>query len=144
MRALAIALGLLAATPLAAQDVATEARGGIVRVLDKITGAVTDLTLMAGETQEIGHLTVTLGQCRYPTANPSGDAFEWLVVHYQDAPEPVFRGWMIASAPALNPMDHPRYDVWALSCLTDGATAPAMVEPEGGETGEELQVVPTD
>ncbi|MDA9980314.1 DUF2155 domain-containing protein, partial [Yoonia sp.] len=29
-----------------------------------------------------------------------------------------FAGWMLASAPALNAMDHPRYDVWALRCIT--------------------------
>jgi hypothetical protein len=28
----------------------------------------------------------------------------------------LFEGWLIASAPALNAMDHPRYDVWALRC----------------------------
>ncbi len=30
----------------------------------------------------------------------------------------LFSGWMLASAPALNAMDHPRYDVWALRCIT--------------------------
>lgn len=28
----------------------------------------------------------------------------------------VFSGWMFASSPALSAMDHPRYDVWVLSC----------------------------
>ncbi|NDV00935.1 DUF2155 domain-containing protein [Pseudoroseicyclus tamaricis] len=120
--ALLLALALVAG-PVAAQQVVSQAPGGVVRVLDKITGAVTDLTLRSGETTEYGHLAITLGECRYPSNNPSGDAFEWLVVHYQNGPEPVFRGWMIASAPALNPMDHPRYDVWALSCLTELAPA---------------------
>ncbi|MGZ9810099.1 DUF2155 domain-containing protein [Pseudoroseicyclus sp. H15] len=128
--ALCAAAGLaLASASASAQQVAEEARGGVVRVLDKITGSVTDITLMAGETQAFGHLSITLGECRYPTSNPSGDAFAWLVVHYQNAAEPVFRGWMIASAPALNPMDHPRYDVWPLSCLTDGAAPPPEEEP---------------
>jgi hypothetical protein len=34
---------------------------------------------------------------------------------------PVFSGWMIASSPALNAMDHPRYDVWLLRCQTEAA-----------------------
>ncbi|WP_458790106.1 DUF2155 domain-containing protein [Yoonia sp. MH D7] len=97
---------------------AGEATAGVVRVLDKVTGAVTDLRLSAGETATLGHLSVTLEECRYPTANPNGDAFTKLTVVYRDLVEPIFRGWMIASAPALNAMEHPRYDVWALRCIT--------------------------
>ena len=59
-----------------------------------------------------------MGECRFPTGNPSGDAYMLLTIHYNNAPEPIFRGWMIASAPALNALDHQRYDVWALRCTT--------------------------
>ncbi len=99
------------------EGVASAAQG-TVRVLDKITGAVTDLTLTPGETQTVGHLHVTLGDCRYPIDNPAGDAFIEMTIRYQEDDAPVFSGWMIASAPALNAMDHPRYDVWALACIT--------------------------
>lgn len=112
-----LAVLLLLASPVAGQQTAT-APGGVLRVLDKTTGLVTDLELRSGESARVGHLTIALGDCRYPAANPAGDAFEWLTIVYRDAPEPVFQGWMIASAPALNPMDHPRYDVWALRCTT--------------------------
>jgi len=91
---------------------------GRLRVLDKITGVVTDLTLALGETSAVGHLTITLGDCRYPTDNPAGDAFGEMTISYDGSATPLFTGWMIASAPALNALDHPRYDVWMLSCLT--------------------------
>jgi hypothetical protein len=97
---------------------ATDAPGGVVRVLDKTSGLTTDLELARGQTGSMGALSVTLDGCRYPTDNPSGDAFEHLTIHYRDAIDPVFSGWMIASSPALNAMDHPRYDVWALRCNT--------------------------
>ena len=32
--------------------------------------------------------------------------------------ERLFDGWMIASSPALNALDHPRYDVWVIGCDT--------------------------
>jgi hypothetical protein len=115
-RALALCLALIAA-PAAAQE-ATSAPAGILRVLDKITGVVTDVEFRAGETREIGNLIITMAECRYPSNNPSGDAYEALTILYRDSVTPVFRGWMIASAPALNPMDHPRYDVWPLRCIT--------------------------
>lgn len=110
-------VALVSAAPLAAQQ-ATSAPSGILRVLDKITGVVTDLEFQAGETKQIGNLTITMSDCRYPSDNPSGDAFELLTILYRGAVTPVFRGWMIASAPALNAMEHPRYDVWPLRCIT--------------------------
>ena len=32
---------------------------------------------------------------------------------------PRFSGWMFASSPALSALDHPRYDVWVVSCSND-------------------------
>ena len=89
-----------------------------MRVLDKLTGEVTDLTLAAGETREIGFLAVTMQECRYPVTNPAGDAFVFVdAIDLRESLD-VFSGWMIASAPALNALDHPRYDIWALRCST--------------------------
>lgn len=116
MRAFALAAGLaLAATAGVAEPTQT-GTAGQVRVLDKITGRVADLSLAPGQETTFGHLTVSLGECRYPADNPEGDAFIQVVIRDSREPEPVFSGWMVASSPALNPFDHPRYDVWALSC----------------------------
>ncbi len=30
----------------------------------------------------------------------------------------IFRGWMFASSPALNALEHPVYDVWVIDCTT--------------------------
>lgn len=30
----------------------------------------------------------------------------------------IFSGWMFASSPALNPLEHPVYDVWVIDCRT--------------------------
>tara|TARA_R110002073_G_scaffold308792_1_gene478892 strand:+ start:87 stop:443 length:357 start_codon:yes stop_codon:yes gene_type:complete len=117
MKYIALLVGLFMATTASAQQT-TDATAGVVRVLDKVTGAVTDLQLSTGETAALGLLKVTLNECRYLTSNPNGDAFTKLTVLYRDLPTPVFEGWMIASAPALNAMEHPRYDVWALRCIT--------------------------
>ena len=115
---LRILIAALCLAGAASAQEAGEASGGMLRVLDKVTGAVTDITLQHGETGALGHLTITLDECRFPASNPNGDAFAKLTVIYRDSTAPVFRGWMIASAPALNAMDHPRYDVWALRCIT--------------------------
>nr|WP_252734674.1 DUF2155 domain-containing protein [Octadecabacter sp. B2R22] len=114
------ALAFLAATaaPAFAQQ-ATSAPGGTLRVLDKITGRTIDMDFRNGQTQVVGLLAITMSECRYPTGNRSGDAYALLTVVYSNAADPVFRGWMIASAPALNALDHPRYDVWALRCSSE-------------------------
>lgn len=104
------------AAPAQAQAQATTAPGARLRVLDKINGTLSDLDLAPGETAEVGNLTVTLGECRYPTGNPAGDAFALVSIRTARDETAVFEGWLIASAPALNAMDHPRYDVWALAC----------------------------
>lgn len=34
----------------------------------------------------------------------------------------IFRGWMFASTPALNALEHPVYDVWVIDCKTRDAS----------------------
>lgn len=94
------------------------AEGGILRVLDKIDGSVTDLEMRNGTTQSLGSLTIALSECRYPSDNPAGDAYALMNIYYREATEPLFSGWMIASSPAVSAMQHPRYDVWVLRCMT--------------------------
>ena len=114
IRRLSLVFALIAA-PLAAQQ-ATTGDGGTLRILDKITGEVQDLEFSNGQTRQVGLLSITMSECRYPSGNRSGDAYMLLNIYYNNQPDPAFRGWMIASAPALNPMDNQRYDVWALRC----------------------------
>lgn len=116
LRALAFALALMGSTAAAQQ--ASTGQGATLRVLDKITGIVREVRLENGQQASLGQLTIMLGECRYPRGNPSGDAYAFLSIVYSDDPEPIFRGWMIASAPALNALDHFRYDVWAVRCTT--------------------------
>ncbi|MEZ5892801.1 MAG: DUF2155 domain-containing protein [Parvularculaceae bacterium] len=34
----------------------------------------------------------------------------------------IFKGWMFASSPALNALEHPVYDVWVIDCKTRAAS----------------------
>ena len=113
---LVLAAGVLAA-PCAAQETAN-GDGVVLRALDKIAGVTRDVELPVGATARFGRLEVDNAQCRYPLGNPAGDAFALLRVREAGRDDPVFTGWMIASAPGLNPLDHQRYDVWVLRCMT--------------------------
>jgi hypothetical protein len=118
VRRLALALALLLAPMAGAAQEAASGSGAVLRVLDKQTGSAEDVTLSTGDTVDRGLIRVRLDDCRYPPGNPAGDAWAYVTVFYRGAPDAVFRGWMVASAPALNALDHPRFDVWVLRCIT--------------------------
>lgn len=116
-----VLIGALCAAMLPLSATAQEAvstQNGTVRILDKSSGVLTDLTLSRGEAGQVGLLSVMLDDCRYPAGNAQGDAWAALEIRYEGIEGPVFSGWMVASAPALNALDHPRYDVWVLRCET--------------------------
>lgn len=122
MKAPVLALPLLVlqvlALSAAAQEV-TEAPGGVLRWLDKVSGETADLQLSRGQAETRGFLTIQLDECRFPTDDPASNAYAHLTIRDNRATEAVFSGWMIASAPALSALDHARYDVWVLRCITE-------------------------
>lgn len=101
-----------------APDVTTAPAGAVLRWLDKMSGQVADLVLAPQETGLAGNLEVTLGECRYPVEDPASNAYAFLTIRDRGVDAPLFYGWMIADSPALSVLDHPRYDVWLLRCVT--------------------------
>ena len=120
IRSTLLALSLLAATPVLAQDNIETSRGAgaVLRTLDKVSSEITDLELAPGESADIGRLTVRLGECRYPAADPNSDAFAQMVITDRNSRATLFDGWMVASSPALSALDDARYDVWVMACKT--------------------------
>lgn len=119
-----------AALPVQAQTATATATGGVLRWLDKLSGATEDVTMPAGQTLERGQLTIRMDECRYPANDPSSDAFAHLTIMDNRTQAIAFDGWMIASSPALSAMDHPRYDVWVLNCDVPGLEPAAPVDTE--------------
>ncbi len=87
-----------------------------LRGLDKMTGLARDIDVTVGETVEYERLTIRLDACRSPAAGEKPDAYAFVEIVDRREDAPRFSGWMIASSPALNALDHPRYDVWVTSC----------------------------
>jgi hypothetical protein len=111
-----LALGALIAPAASAQQPAERGDSAVLRGLDKVNGHNMDVEIPVGGTAEVFGLIVTLSECRYPVANPTGDAFAYLTVRDPLNGEVFFEGWMIASSPALSALDHSRYDVWVMRC----------------------------
>lgn len=110
-------VALCQAVPGVAQQDALSGKGAVLRGLDKVNGQTVDVQLQNGGRAEVFGLTVDLADCRYPAENPTGDAFAFLTVLETGKASVQFQGWMVASSPALNALDHSRYDVWVLRCV---------------------------
>tara|TARA_R110002012_G_scaffold35656_2_gene101483 strand:+ start:96 stop:494 length:399 start_codon:yes stop_codon:yes gene_type:complete len=112
---------VVASAPASAQAVRTgTGNGAVLRTLDKTSGEVIDVEMSVGQTMAYGPLQVTLVECRFPANNPTGDAFGLIQIVDAREVKELFAGWMVASSPALNALEHRRYDVWLLRCMTAG------------------------
>jgi hypothetical protein len=96
----------------------TSGSGALLRGLDKVNGQTTDVEIYSGGGRAVFGLEVDLADCRFPAGNPTGEAYAFLTIRPSTTRDIVFQGWMVASSPALNALDHSRYDVWVLRCIT--------------------------
>ena len=127
----------------------------LLRGLDKITGKPTDIVAPIGKPVKFATLTITARYCYSTPASetPETAAFVQIEDHRPDqSQKKVFSGWMYASSPGLNAMEHPLYDVWAISCNTNApgktplvaSTAPVKVASPDSSDKEAPQVLPAE
>lgn len=102
--------------PEVSQPEAASGSSALLRGLDKVNGRTVDVDVPLGGRAAVFGLEVAVGDCRFPVANPTGDAYALLSITDTRTGGTAFEGWMIASSPALNALDHNRYDVWVLRC----------------------------
>lgn len=112
----------------------------LLRALDKITGRSTDFELRVGHPKVYGSLRVDLEVCyqKPPEEPPESAAFLRITsatsrqVQTMALPRDLtdeeraategedvdlrFAGWMFASSPGLNALEHPVYDIWVIHC----------------------------
>lgn len=107
---------LSSAWPLAAQQ---PQKTAILQGLDKVTARVSTFDAPLDQPTRFGALEITVRACqkRPPEEPPESSAFLEISEHrLGEAPRRLFSGWMFASSPALNPLQHGVYDVWVLGC----------------------------
>ena len=121
-----IALGLaLSASPALAETISNPIAS--FSGLDKITGRITNFDVYIDETVQFGALQITPRVCytRPPTETQRTSVFiEVDQVSLKGGSERIFTGWMFAESPALNPIDHPVYDIWLVDCKQTSDTPP--------------------
>ena len=99
---------------------------GTFQGLDKITARIKTFEIKVGVSKTFGILDINLQKCVYskPLDEPESIAFI-KVLDLSDKYSvtkdklSIFEGWIFASSPALNAMEHPVYDVSLISCKKD-------------------------
>lgn len=118
--------------PLTEIEPGTEAHNVVVlRALDKITARITEMDVPVGVEQRFGTLAINALYCRTRPPIEPPETFAYLEIDdikRGGTRDRVFEGWMVASSPALNALEHPVYDVWVINCKT--------VEPEASAPKE--------
>ncbi len=91
----------------------------VLRGLDKVTARVVTLEAKVGSTVIFGTLEITVRACdRSPPTEPpeSKVFFDIYEIKPGEQKTDLFHGWMFASSPALNALEHPVYDIWVIQC----------------------------
>ena len=99
---------------------------GTFQGLDKITARIKTFDIKVGVPKKFGVLDIDLQKCIYSKPLEKPESIAYLKVldksdKYSVAKDesPIFEGWIFASSPALNAMEHPVYDVSLISCKKD-------------------------
>ncbi len=99
---------------------------GVFQGLDKITARIKTFEIKVGVTKKFGILDIDLQKCIYSKPLNEPESIAYIKVldksdKYSIAKNKVsiFEGWIFASSPALNAMEHPVYDVSLISCKKD-------------------------
>ena len=119
-----VALLLTAVRPTFAEPI--EGNTVVLQGLDKVTARVWTFDAPVGEMVRFGTLEIHPRYCNRtpPEEPPEVKAFlEIREARDGDSGNILFNGWMFASSPALNALEHPVYDVWVLGCKTATDTA---------------------
>jgi hypothetical protein len=98
----------------------------ILQALDKITAETLRFEAQVGKPVRYKNLVFTVRACERATPEePMEDSIAYLVIESQPKAQrgrstpparTAFRGWMYASSPGLNPLEHPVYDAWVITC----------------------------
>jgi hypothetical protein len=87
--------------------------------LDKITGRIFPFDAAVNETVQFGALQVTPRACytRPPTEPQNTTGFVQVdEITLDGKMRRIFNGWMFATSPGLNAVEHAIYDVWLVDC----------------------------
>ncbi len=98
----------------------------VIQALDKVTAESMRFEAAVGKPVRYKNLVFTVKACERSAEDEAvEDSMVHLTIESQPrpaagkpapAPRQAFRGWMYAASPGLNPLEHPVYDAWLITC----------------------------
>ncbi|NEX95148.1 DUF2155 domain-containing protein [Caulobacter sp. 17J65-9] len=110
-------------TPVA-PDKRARHQAAVIQALDKITAETMRFEAKVGVPVRYKGLVFTVRACETSAPDePMKDTAAYVEVRAEPRAQAeqrpsrqVFKGWMYASSPGLNPFEHPVYDAWLIAC----------------------------
>lgn len=112
-------------------------RAAVIRALNKVTAKFEDIIIPVGEEAQFGRLLVGTVSCRTSSKESQPDYAALLVISEHkkerygpssDLPREIFTGWIFASSPSLNGLEHAVYDISLLKCVDKETAASQATE----------------
>ena len=91
-----------------------------IKILDKVSSKTNLLKLKVGEEKKFQNLLIKSLKCKNSEFDDNPEITAYIQV--QDTANKnnnevfIFNGWTFSSSPAINPFDHPVYDIWLTKC----------------------------
>ena len=91
-----------------------------IKILDKVSSKTNLLKLRIGEEKKFQNLLIKSLKCKNSEFDDNPEITAYIQVKdltNKDNNEVfIFNGWTFLSSPAINPFDHPVYDIWLTKC----------------------------
>jgi hypothetical protein len=91
-----------------------------MKILDKVSSKTNLLKLKIGEEKKFQDLLIKSLKCKNSEFDDNPEITAYIQVKdltNKDNNEVfIFNGWTFSSSPAVNPFDHPVYDIWLTKC----------------------------
>tara|TARA_B110000438_G_scaffold20786_1_gene18962 strand:+ start:234 stop:641 length:408 start_codon:yes stop_codon:yes gene_type:complete len=91
-----------------------------IKILDKVSSKTNLLKLKIGEEKKFQNLLIKSLKCKNSEFDDTPEITAYIQVQdlmNKDNNEVfIFNGWTFLSSPAINPFDHPVYDIWLTKC----------------------------
>ena len=91
-----------------------------IKILDKVSSKTNLLKLTIGEEKKFQNLLIKSLKCKNSEFDDNPEIIAYIqvqdIMNQNNNEVFIFNGWTFSSSPAINPFDHPVYDIWLTKC----------------------------
>ena len=91
-----------------------------IKILDKVSSKTNLLKLKIGKEKQFQNLLIKSLKCKNSEFDDNPEITAYIQVKNTTNDDNnevfIFNGWTSSSSPAINPFDHPVYDIWLTKC----------------------------